>query len=173
MKTISLAGHPLWLTYDLWVGEDFVFGPGTAHLDSEVIVRMTIVDFGPLRKAFPELFARSDSGWVESVAVGAGWTELVWDLFGKLDSLSKQRVAEGHPPLRLSVVKEKYGALRVDLRDGFVPEAEDLIDEAEAVSETICEVCGQPGRLCTELRWMKALCPHHELESTLGDAWPV
>ncbi len=125
-----------------------------------------MVDFGPLRLAFPDLFARSESGWVESAAVGAGWTESVWDLFGKLDALSKQRVAEGQSPLRLSVVKEKYGTLRVDLREGFVREAEDLIDEAEAASETICEVCGQPGRLCTELRWMKTLCPAHESPDT-------
>ena len=134
---------------------------------------MPMVDFGPIRKAFPDLFARTESGWVESAAVGTGWTNLVWDLFGKLDALSKRRVAEGHPALRLSVVKEKYGVLRVDLRDGFVLEAEDLIDEAEAVSETICEECGRPGRLCTELRWMKTLCTYHEIEATPLDEGPV
>lgn len=122
-----------------------------------------MVDFGPLRKAFPDLFARTESGWVESAAVGAGWTDLVWDLFGKMDALSKQRVGEGHPALRVKRVFEKYGTPRIELRDGFVREAEDLIDEAEARSETVCEVCGEPwGRLCTELRWMKTLCPKHE-----------
>lgn len=132
---------------------------------------MKPVDFAPLRKAFPDLFARSESGWVESAWVGEGWTQIVWDLFQNLDALSRQRVADGHPPLRLSVVKEKYGALRVDLRDGFVREAEDLIDEAEIASESVCETCGQPGRLCTELRWMKTLCPIHEPETmpTTGD----
>ncbi len=35
---------------------------------------MTMVDFGPLRMAYPELFARSEFGWVESAVVGVGWT---------------------------------------------------------------------------------------------------
>ena len=130
---------------------------------------MKPVIWKPFKEAFPDLFARTEDSWCEALGAGAGWTQILWDLCKGLDALSQQRVSKGLSPHRITQVKEKYGTLRIYLREGSTPEAEALIDAAEDLSEITCEDCGQPGRLCAHLRWMKTLCPYHELEATPVD----
>lgn len=84
--------------------------------------------------------------------VGPGW----WPL---LDEVSAQ-VKELDPEIYLSY-KEKYGTCQID----FVTESTEHFNEiikltadAEEASKTICEVCGQPGEIRTQNRWLTALC---------------
>jgi len=60
-------------------------------------------------------------------------------------------------------VKEKYGELRLQASpatddDDAVIAIQDLEREAEELSLTICEECGEPGAIRTDRPWMKTLC---------------
>lgn len=79
---------------------------------------------------------------------GDGWVEL-------LERLSRSIVAHAEfAGIRVSAVqvKEKYGELRfyIDTAD---EEIYRLIDDAEAESATICDICGSIGTLKTEGWW--------------------
>lgn len=56
-------------------------------------------------------------------------------------------------------VKEKFGGLRF-----YTDKSHVLVDaaimQAENTCETLCEVCGEPGKL-RNLRWIKTLCDKH------------
>lgn len=85
--------------------------------------------------------------------VGPGWAQIVKPLI----ALCKER---GVPVLQ---IKEKFGGLRfyvgaTDPDDDMVHQA---IDNAERMSLLICEECGQPGKLRTDLGWIKTLCDDH------------
>jgi hypothetical protein len=41
---------------------------------------------------------------------------------------------------------------------------DDRINQAEAASQTICERCGQPGRI-RDTRWIRTLCDKHAAEA--------
>ncbi len=63
-----------------------------------------------------------------------------WLLIG----LGLRRPAAWWP--RASQVKEKFGTLRFYMTGG-TDEMYDITDEAQCKSDTICETCGQPGKL--------------------------
>jgi hypothetical protein len=88
--------------------------------------------------------------------VGKGWHPLLDKIFAILpeDAVVLQ-------------VKEKFGGLRfyVDYVDEKVL---DFIDEVEAESFKICEVCGQPGECKPIGGWYQTLCPQHQKEVEAG-----
>lgn len=119
--------------------------------------------------------------------VGDGWYQLLRDMCAEITSAYE---AEGTPvDIVVDQVKEKFGTLRfyyhhegqdikihaldslstgVSLR--FWPGASELQKEVariiaayEEKSGHICEVCGQPGSLRTDLSWMLTLCEEHYL----------
>ncbi len=70
-----------------------------------------------------------------------------------------EALPEGHTIVQ---VKEKFGSLRIY----FEPNEqayEELLDELASESLTICEVCGNPGRLRTDRYWQRTLCDEHAL----------
>jgi hypothetical protein len=79
-----------------------------------------------------------------------GWASLYQPLIDRCQ-------AEG---VAVYQIKEKFGGLRF-----YVGEASfdllDAIDEAEEKSFTICEKCGEPGKLTSVRGWMKTLCEKH------------
>jgi hypothetical protein len=81
---------------------------------------------------------------------GDGWFQLIWDLCEKIE---KEGIS---PHFRAMQVKEKFGSLRfyVNIASDEVLNA---IDEAEKKSETICELCGEPGRIRNG-SWLKCRC---------------
>jgi hypothetical protein len=74
------------------------------------------------------------------------------------------------PEASVAQIKEKFGALRIYLRnpDPFSPSEEDdwaRYHAAEKIcaaalerSKSICEACGQPGRVIEEKRWLYVRC---------------
>jgi hypothetical protein len=53
-------------------------------------------------------------------------------------------------------VKQKFGILRFYMRGGS-PEMNELINEADRKSLTICEGCGNPGKIRQDT-WISVLC---------------
>ena len=98
----------------------------------------------------------------------SGWYLLVdklcSDLSVLLDEELKNIKEDPEQPLfMLLQIKEKFGGLRY-YADGDVDEQMDgMIDFAEALSYTICEECGAPGKLRSG-GWMRTLCDKHEEE---------
>lgn len=101
-----------------------------------------------------------------------GWWNLLDNLCSQLDLIHKKfgiiTVA--------TTVKEKYGVCRFyysnDVDPGREPKdgdkeiytlIDEVVTEAERVSELTCEVCGKPGSLCEKHRWYQTLCPEHAL----------
>lgn len=54
-------------------------------------------------------------------------------------------------------VKEKFGNLRF-YTEAVEEQVNLLINEAEELSSTICEITGKPGALCQKGGWYKTLC---------------
>ena len=79
-------------------------------------------------------------------SVAPGWAKLINKLF---DAKPKDTV--------VVQVKEKFGGLR--FYTGPCPEEfHKLISATENESYTVCEVCGDPGKLNTNRSWVKTLC---------------
>lgn len=107
----------------------------------------------------------------------SGWDALIARLDGKLAALV--------PDYKLAQVKEKFGGLRYyyyyscdcegvndceDVNDADRKRFRELVSQAEAESFTICEVCGETGRLMNRGYWVRTLC------DTCGkpeDGWEV
>jgi hypothetical protein len=108
-------------------------------------------------------------------AVGRGWIPLIVELDARLSELD--------PNYRIEQIKEKFGLLRYyatpstgsgraydqTLGQSLIVNEEAaalndnlhaLIHEAENQSGTICEICGEPGKLIGE-HWLKVRCEEH------------
>lgn len=86
--------------------------------------------------------------WVDYV--GPGWYNLVQPIADKAKELN----------VEIAQVKEKFGTLRI-YTDTVNEELEELIREAEKLSEVTCESCGRPGKLRTTHGWLKTTCDAH------------
>jgi hypothetical protein len=86
------------------------------------------------------------------IGVGAGWLPIVYNLLVGL--------AQSPELPEILGIENKMGELRVYLMS-YSRAEEDQIAEAEAEAETVCEFCGQPGRLREDLAWMRVLCDQH------------
>ena len=96
--------------------------------------------------------------------IGPGWRELVWNLTEKIE----KEVKKGKLDFEIVQVKEKFGGLRFYVNCG-TRRTRKLIDNAEAESFKICEVCGETGRLGENaFHWYKTLCNKHWKEEVLG-----
>lgn len=95
---------------------------------------------------------------------GDGWCDLLDNLLGKLDFMSKHSGVQ----VVADQIKEKFGALRfyyhtvVNTDLNVSDYAEDIIDDivsrSESRSKYICETTGKDGVLCSRMGWMKTLC---------------
>jgi hypothetical protein len=87
---------------------------------------------------------------------GDGWEALLAPILEEADRVDAT----------IMQAKEKFGRLRVyfDPGAGDTDKLEDLIDQAEKDSSTVCELCGRPGVLMDKGHWLKTLCPTHALD---------
>jgi len=92
-----------------------------------------------------------------------GWYDILRDLFTNIEEiLVNNRAKPGS--LIFVDIKEKLGGLRCNIYGGESPWIEEIwkwIEDAEERSFTICEICGKPGSLRTDLSNMKTLCDEH------------
>lgn len=87
---------------------------------------------------------------------GDGWETLLAPILAEADRVDAT----------IAYSKEKYGRLRIEFDSGSVDtdKLEDLIDQAEKDSATVCELCGRPGVLMDKGHWLKTLCQTHALD---------
>lgn len=99
-----------------------------------------------LCERYPDLFCNRhaspfESGMHYGFTCGDGW----FDLIERLCAAISAKVRDGSsPPVVARQVKEKLGRLRFRFRGGD-DEIRRLVLIAEELSETTCEICGEPG----------------------------
>jgi hypothetical protein len=94
------------------------------------------------------------------IAPPIGWIDLVVDLH--------ERLVELLPDYTIAQVKEKFAGLRfyvntygTERDDPRVSQAYELIAEAEHRSQSICQVCGEPGSMRSDGGWFGTFCDAH------------
>ncbi|MDI6785087.1 MAG: hypothetical protein QMD92_00100 [bacterium] len=117
-----------------------------------------------LIREFPELYVGVYRPLTENLMsfgfeCSDGWFALLYDLSRALTKLDEGVVA--------TQVKEKYGTLRFYIEGGS-DEVFELIDKAEGKSATICEICGELGKLRSLGTWLKTLCDEHYKAWVMG-----
>jgi hypothetical protein len=118
-------------------------------------------DFERLNNILKDHFTHVERAYL---GTGIGWYNLIYTLTNCIDRrLEHLNKDGGNRKVVIAQIKEKFGGLRY-YADGHVDEQMDgMIDMAEALSYTICEECGQPGKLRSG-GWMRTLCDKHEEE---------
>ena len=99
---------------------------------------------------------------------GDGWVHLVEDTLRKIESIDSHYA--------VFQVKEKFGSLRLYGTSSYEygsPQSmliDEIIDEAEKHSATVCEVCGLPGRTVSRNHWLRTVCEKHDNGGTVVEA---
>ncbi len=107
-----------------------------------------------------ELRARYAWARRTSFQVGDGWKTLLTETFAQLDAaIAKIPVDDPALAFVCDEVKEKYGSMRISIMPD-VDEVDRICLAAEDRSETICDVCGAPGRV-REGAWVTVRCDEH------------
>ena len=83
---------------------------------------------------------------------GDGWFKLIDQLSADITLLDEK---DGTTTIAVQV-KEKYGGLRFYIEGGS-DAVYAAIDKAEILSETICEICGEPGTTRND-GWVSTMC---------------
>ena len=81
---------------------------------------------------------------------GNGWLESFYDL-------CRQLLTEVKSDFQWVQLKEKFGGARCYYDGTITPYGAELIHNFEYDMESVCEICGKPGRLHTDGWWM-AIC---------------
>jgi len=87
--------------------------------------------------------------------VGKGWAPLIDRIYDAADEIGVQ--------MTILQVKEKFGGLRFYFaaHQDVYESIEKVVDECEAESFKICEVCGKPGEARTKDYWISTTCEEH------------
>jgi hypothetical protein len=96
--------------------------------------------------------------------ISAGWLPLFERLCADIDRV----LGSDKHEFQWMDIRQKYGGLRLDWEMRRDCEKDDvsarvfrLITEAEDLSESTCEVCGQPGEIEQQAFWLDCLCSEH------------
>lgn len=87
------------------------------------------------------------------IETGDGWFSLIDKLCIEILKVDSKCIAVQ--------VKQKFGQLRFYTKD-CNQEVFDLIMKAEKESSTICEICGEPGKLMELNGWLMTRCNQHK-----------
>lgn len=102
-----------------------------------------------------ELYSLKTPMELFGVECGKGWYPLIEPIFKYIDEYNSSRVVTEH--ITVTQVKEKWGFLHI-YADGANDELDRMIDQAENLSKTICEECGNPGSIRNINGWYWTLC---------------
>ena len=95
---------------------------------------------------YPNLFRNTHP---LNMCIPEGWETLVDKLCKQLSDMNyKGEVVQ---------MKEKFGSLRF-YTDLYTDEVGKLINEAEKVSSSTCEICGENGTQSSKQYWIRTLC---------------
>lgn len=90
--------------------------------------------------------------------VGSGWHSLIDSVYDTLPGTHMLDImVHGDEAPRISMVKEKFAALRI-YGYNLSKATEDAIEDAEGRSMAMCEDCGAPGQVHDQSGWMKTRC---------------
>ena len=81
---------------------------------------------------------------------GQGWYESIYNL-------CRQLLTEVKSNFKVGQIKEKFGGGRFYYSGDITPYGEELIRQWEVDVESVCEICGKPGKLRTD-GWWCAMC---------------
>lgn len=87
--------------------------------------------------------------------IGYGWYELLEQICSDLDKLT----AYERNNFQFQQIKEKWGHLRI-YGTGGSQLTDEIVENAEALSTHICDVCGIKGHL-REPGWLRVRCDAH------------
>ncbi|HBP6832645.1 TPA: DUF2384 domain-containing protein [Pseudomonas aeruginosa] len=107
---------------------------------------------------FPKLVCidQSDGIRLFGFECGDGWFGLIYGVMLLIDRYASENSMDVH----LRQVKEKFGLLRI-YSSGGDENVELMIDIAELVSGTLCEICGDPGQAINKQGWVSTRCTKH------------
>lgn len=120
-----------------------------------------------------DMFPYQFNGEAIALDITRGWFALFSQLCRDID----EELGEDKRGFHWRQVKEKLGSLRVSfrLKDGvyelepvLVRKIFQLTGAAEKASETICAVCGAPGRIDPLFKYLMALCDMHRDHLLVG-----
>lgn len=86
-----------------------------------------------------------------------GWYSIIYDLSEAIEEYNNLNPNE---IVHAVQVKEKFGSLRFYV-DEAPREIYNIIDDTEAKSHKICELCGEPGEIKNIRGWLRCCCPEH------------
>jgi 5-bromo-4-chloroindolyl phosphate hydrolysis protein len=93
------------------------------------------------------------------IECGYGWTNLIKEFLQELDILDPIQ------QIQLFCIKEKFGFLEIqnqsflyDFFDNFYL----LTDKYRHLSKSVCETCGEPGKLKSSGTWLSVSCKDHQ-----------
>ena len=113
-----------------------------------------------LIKKYPNIFSDvgkspSESGMAFGVQTGDGW---LWLIDNLCNELNKYKI-QNETPIKVFQVKEKFGGLRFYLTGGGIPEQYAIIEFAQSLSFSICEICGSTENVKqTKDSYIQTLC---------------
>ena len=119
------------------------------HFHTQGKIFMNQEDTNKLWNAFPHLYQDKDKSLMQSLIpfgfeCGRGWFQLIWDLSAALEKEIMLLPEEQRSHCRAMQVKEKFGMLHYYMTSS-TDKMDDLINEAEEASASICEECGKTG----------------------------
>ena len=98
-----------------------------------------------------------------SSRIGPGWQELLVQFFDEVfDRLTSHGIDSSDVSFKDFDVKEKRGSICV--WTNFMDQVDDIVDRYEQKSNTVCDVCGQAGRLNSGSNaWLSVRCDEHQI----------
>ena len=119
---------------------------------------------------YPDLFKEKDlppdqSNMCFGFECDDGWYDLINTLCHLIKHYDKQQTNKpNYKPVVVQQVKEKFGGLRFYYYGGDDIIA-GMVSFAEAMSQQICEKCGNKGTTNWKRSWVKTLCEEHDVDN--------
>ena len=138
-----------------------------------------------LKKAFPYVYAgmnKVDCRWdiQTGLSCGDGWYEIIRNASMELEEIIQRMPEKDRKEYWACQIKEKFGGLRFYLSQS-TDEMWKITSKVEALSEYVCETCGDRGntvKRTTIGSWLQTLCRSCRVDrkikwffKRLGDRW--